>query len=73
VPIIIVAAFGILAWILANRLQWGRWIYLVGADKEAARRLGIPVDRVIISVFVLSGLSAGLAGAARSAARSSAC
>jgi ribose transport system permease protein len=62
VPIIIVAVFGILAWILANRLQWGRWIYLVGADKEAARRLGIPVDRVIISVFILSGLSAGLAG-----------
>ena len=44
------------AWVLANRLQWGRWIYLVGGDKEAARRLGVPVDRVIISVFVLSGL-----------------
>jgi ribose transport system permease protein len=62
VPVIIVAAFGVLAWVLANRLQWGRWVYLVGADKEAARRLGIPVDRVIISVFVLSGLAAGLAG-----------
>ena len=46
---IIVAGFGLLAWILATRLQWGRWIYLVGADKEAARRIGIPVDRVIIS------------------------
>jgi ribose transport system permease protein len=62
VPVIIVAAFAVLAWILANKLQWGRWVYLVGADKEAARRLGIPVDRVIISVFVLSGLAAGLAG-----------
>jgi ribose transport system permease protein len=62
VPIIIVAVFALLAWILATRLQWGRWIYLVGADKEAARRLGIPVDAVIISVFVISGLAAGLAG-----------
>jgi ribose transport system permease protein len=62
VPILIVLGFGLLAWILATKLQWGRWIYLVGADKEAARRLGIPVDRVIISVFVLSGLAAGLAG-----------
>jgi ribose transport system permease protein len=62
VPIIIVAAFGLLAWVLATRLQWGRWIYLVGADKEAARRLGVPVDRVIISVFIFSGIGAGLAG-----------
>jgi ribose transport system permease protein len=62
VPVVIVLAFAGLAWLLANKLQWGRWVYLVGADKEAARRLGIPVDRVIISVFVLSGLAAGLAG-----------
>src|SRR4051794_36879403 len=62
VPVLIVAAFGLLAWLLAAKLQWGRWIYLVGGDKEAARRLGIPVDKVIISVFVISGLSAGLAG-----------
>jgi ribose transport system permease protein len=62
VPVLIVAAFALLAWLLAAKLQWGRWIYLVGGDKEAARRLGIPVDRVIISVFVISGLAAGLAG-----------
>jgi len=62
VPVLIVVAFGLLAWVLAAKLQWGRWIYLVGGDKEAARRLGIPVDRVIISVFVFSGLAAGLAG-----------
>jgi len=62
VPIIIVAGFALAAWVLATRLQWGRWIYLVGGDKEAARRLGIPVDRVIISVFVISGFAAGLAG-----------
>jgi ribose transport system permease protein len=62
VAVIVVAGFALLAWILATRLQWGRWIYLVGADKEAARRMGIPVDAVIISVFVISGFGAGLAG-----------
>ena len=62
VAVLVVAGFALLAWILATRLQWGRWIYLVGADKEAARRMGIPVDRVIISVFIISGLGAGLAG-----------
>ncbi len=60
--IIIVAGFGLLALLLTRKLRWGRWIYAVGGDKEAARRLGIPVDRVVISVFVISGLSAGLAG-----------
>ena len=62
VAVVLVAGFGLLAWVLATRMQWGRWIYLVGADKEAARRLGIPVDRVIISCFVISGLGAALAG-----------
>jgi ribose transport system permease protein len=62
VAIIIVAVFGLLAIVLARKLRWGRWIYAVGGDKEAARRLGIPVDRVVISVFVISGLAAGVAG-----------
>lgn len=62
VAIIVVAAFGLLAVLLARKLRWGRWVYAVGGDREAARRLGIPVDRVIISVFVISGLSAGIAG-----------
>jgi ribose transport system permease protein len=62
VPVLIVAAFAGLAWLLSTRMQWGRWIYLVGGDKEAARRLGIPVDRVVISVFIFSGFAAGLAG-----------
>jgi len=61
-PVLIVAGFGAAAWIFTTRIQWGRWVYLVGGDKEAARRIGIPVDKVIISVFVISGLSAGLAG-----------
>ncbi len=62
VAVLLVIGFALVAWVLATRLQWGRWIYLVGADKEAARRLGIPVDRVIISCFVISGLGAALAG-----------
>ena len=37
---------------LLARTQWGRWIYAVGGDPEAARRVGIPVDRVLLSVYV---------------------
>src|SRR5215203_982388 len=61
-PVIVVAVLAALAIIVTRRLKWGRWIYAVGGDKEAARRQGIPVDRILISVFVISGLMAGFAG-----------
>ena len=45
-----------------HAIVWGRWIYAVGGNPEAARRTGIPVNKVLISVYVLSGLAAGVAG-----------
>ena len=64
VPVLIVVGLrGSPRGCFATRMQWGRWIYLVGGDKEAARRVGIPVDRVIISVFVISGLRRRARGA----------
>jgi ribose transport system permease protein len=47
---------------LTMRLVWGRWIYAVGGNPEAARRTAIPVPAVLISVYVLCGLFAGVAG-----------
>lgn len=61
VPVLLVAAFSTLAVALSRRMQWGRWIYAVGGSPEAARRVGIPVNRVLISVYVFSGVSAGMA------------
>jgi ribose transport system permease protein len=62
VAIIVVGALAVAAGLLARKLRWGRWIYLVGGDREAARRLGIPVDRVVMSVFLISGFCASVAG-----------
>src|SRR5581483_5024169 len=62
VPTVLVLSLAVLTWLLTARTQWGRWIYAIGGNPEAARRVGIPVDRVLISVYVLSGLSAGIAG-----------
>jgi ribose transport system permease protein len=39
----------------------GRWIYAVGGNLEGARRNGIPVRAVLVSVYVFSGLLAGVA------------
>ncbi len=44
-----------------SRLVFGRWIYATGGNTEAARRTGIPVRWVLVSVYVLCGLLAGVA------------
>ncbi len=47
---------------IASRTQFGRHVYAVGGNAEAARRAGINVDRVRIIVFMISGLMAGVGG-----------
>jgi ribose transport system permease protein len=61
VPAVLVAVLALVAWVMLTRTQWGRWIYAVGGDPDAARRVGIPVDRVLLSVYVLCGIAAGVA------------
>lgn len=62
VPALVIAGFALVAYVTTQRTQWGRWIYAVGGNPEAARRSGIPVNKVLISVYAISGLSAGIAG-----------
>ncbi|MFS0894819.1 ABC transporter permease [Microbacterium sp. 179-I 3D3 NHS] len=61
VPALIVAVVAGIMWFLTTRTQWGRWIYLVGGNPEGARQVGVPVNKVLISVYVVSGLCAALA------------
>jgi ribose transport system permease protein len=61
VPVILVAGLAAAAATLLNRTQWGRWVYAVGGNPDGARRAGIPVDSVLLSVYVLCGLAAGIA------------
>jgi ribose transport system permease protein len=62
VPTVLVVVLALLAWLMLTRTQWGRWIYAVGGEPDAARRVGLPVDRVLFSVYVLCGIAAGIAG-----------
>jgi ribose transport system permease protein len=57
----LVAVVAIVATVLLGRVVWGRWIYSVGGNPEGARRLGIPRSWVLVSVYVISGLLAGVA------------
>jgi D-xylose transport system permease protein len=47
---------------VATRTRFGRHVYAVGGNPEAARRAGILVDRVRIQVFMISGFMAGVGG-----------
>ncbi len=47
---------------VAERTTFGRHVYAVGGNAEAARRAGINVRRIRIQVFMISGLMAGMGG-----------
>ena len=58
----IMAAVFALTWLLLMRTPFGRHVYATGGNPEAAWLAGIRVHRVLLAVYALSGLCAGLAG-----------
>ena len=59
----IIILFFLLLWTyVAKRTTFGRHVYAVGGNAEAARRAGISVARIRIMVFMISGLMAGVGG-----------
>jgi D-xylose transport system permease protein len=64
VPWAILVVLGVLgAWtLLLQRTRYGRYVYAIGGNAEAARRAGINVSSVRTWAFVLAGLTAGIAG-----------
>ena len=61
VPTVIVAVVFIVGAIIANYSRFGRFVYAIGSNAEAARLSGIKVGRVTLGVYVICGLLAGLA------------
>jgi ribose transport system permease protein len=59
--LILVAAY-VLFSILLSRTRFGRYVYLVGGNVVAPFRAGIDVNRVLYTVFILSGVLAAIAG-----------
>ena len=56
---IVLFVFGSVA---LNLSAWGRYVLAIGGNEEASRLMGLPVDRVTFSLYLLSGLLSGLAG-----------
>ena len=61
-PYLILIAAYIIFFVFMKWTRFGRKIYAVGSNAEAARISGINVDRTMISVYTIMGLLAGLAG-----------
>ena len=58
--VLMLVLYGI-AWYALTQTAWGRHVYAVGDNPEAARLTGIKVNRVLLSVYVLAGLTYGIA------------
>jgi len=62
VPIfILIVAFAV-GWLVLNQTRFGRNVFAVGDNDEAARLMGLNINRVNIAVYAISGALAGLAG-----------
>jgi len=64
VPVIgiIWIAIAVGMWFLVKRTVFGRRVYAVGSNKDAARASGVPVRATLLTVYVLAGVLVGFAG-----------
>ena len=60
--VVIAATVAIIGSLTLTRTRFGRYTLAIGSNPEAARRVGINVDRHLIKVYALQGFLAGLAG-----------
>jgi ribose/xylose/arabinose/galactoside ABC-type transport system permease subunit len=61
-PVVVSIVVVLICMFLLHRTVFGRHTYAIGGNLQAALRTGIPVDRHIISLYVLSSVTAGIAG-----------
>lgn len=62
IPFLIAAIVAALTELLLSFTRFGRYIYAVGGNREAARLSGIPVHSVLMLVFILCGLTTAIGG-----------
>lgn len=62
VAVAVLLLIAVLVALTLRSTRWGKAMYAVGDDENAARRLGVAVNRVRFTAFVLAGILAGLAG-----------
>ncbi len=61
-PFLFLILVGVVMWVVLQRSIYGRYLFAVGRNEEAARYSGIGTRKIISSAYVLSGLLAGITG-----------
>ena len=62
VPFVIFLVLAIVLGIVLYKTTFGRWVYAIGTNEDAARYSGVPTHRVKMLIFALTGFLSGLAG-----------
>jgi AI-2 transport system permease protein len=62
IPLLILIALFIVSYVLLHKTKYGRYIFLIGINPNAAKYSGIKLKPVIMSVYMLSGVAASIAG-----------
>lgn len=62
IGVIVLAVLAIICGIVLSRTAFGRWLYASGGNERAADLSGVPVKRVKVIVYMLSGVCAAIAG-----------
>lgn len=58
----IAIAIAVIAWFLLNRTVYGKHLYIVGGNRDAAKVSGVNINFIIISAFIIESLLVGFAG-----------
>lgn len=61
-PVLVFAVVVLAGYVVLRHTRYGRHVYAVGGNPEAARLTGLNVKGILTSVYVIVGLTAGLAG-----------
>ena len=61
-PVLILVAAYAVGWLVLNYTRFGRHVYALGDNEEAARLMGLNIGRATLGVYTLSGALAGVAG-----------
>ena len=61
-PVWFMIIIGVITWYILNHTKFGRYLYAIGGNEEAARASGLRIERIKMKAYMVSGLFTGLAG-----------
>ncbi|BCP52025.1 ribose ABC transporter permease [Kaistia sp. 32K] len=62
IPFILMMVTFVGLWVVMTRMRFGRYIYAAGGNAEASRLIGIPLEKTVIILYVISAISGAVAG-----------